>query len=556
MQLTQSSSAIEFIQPQTVGENEKFDILWMIDNSGSMCQEQTLLRNGFANFIEILKSTNADFHIGVTTTHMVDSSVDFGTEPVARPGHLQSTPQPLPGYDDSCFYALDEDGIPDYNDMQPILNSIATAVSCTTNPSEWEHLLNPNIADLRCAVDYERWEESCSSGDDAPVDVDFFPPTSAYRAIPKVLRADDYRDAQGQIETARLAADFGCMSLVGVRGYGFEQGLAAVTRALSPELTGGPEGDPAEFPNAGFLRPDARTGVIFISDENDCSHNGSLDYGSQCMVSECTYQENLGEDGALLNIDTLRDEMLANIAASRGLSSVDPEFDVIVASIHGNYKRFDSPRPADNCTSPAENPEQFIERSCASVNGEAFSGHRYDQFMRVFKESYPKSGADDAPVSGLICGDFTGALEDIAELFKPSASKCIDDIYTCDGPGAACPSNPNTGAAGTCMAYPPHPADTEPRVGYFCDTGLQVRLRLPADDSANLARLESTQYCLEGTLGMPTLPDGCIVDPAHYVLTGCPGASSGVFVDWNDEQWFNILAGLQVEARYAQMTGN
>ncbi|TXD34942.1 hypothetical protein FRC98_17630 [Lujinxingia vulgaris] len=549
VQLTRSTSAIEFIQPQTANGTAKADILWMIDNSGSMCQEQKLLREGFADFVQILGEVNLDFHIGVTTTHFVDDTVDRGREPVAEPGYLQSTPQPIPGADNTCYYGLNEDGSLNLNDMSPILDSIATAVECTTNPDDYQDLLNPPLSELRCTFDEFNWPEECTG--DARLAETYFPPPSAYRPIPKVLRAEDYTDERGELEVDRLSKDFACMSLVGVRGWGFEQGLAAVARAFSPELTGGPDGDPAQYPNAGFLRPDAETGVIFVSDENDCSHDGTLDYQTYCGVSECTYQENLGEAGALLKVSNLRDELLANIAASRGVNSVDPNTEVIMASIHGRESRFTRDRPEPDCQPETANAGDHVPISCASVNGEAYSGHRYAEFISAFERSFPKAPSEDEPMTGLICSDFTPALDKIAELFSPKASGCIDDIYACDGPEAACPSNPYTGEAGTCRPYPVD-AGLESS-GYYCDTGVQVRMKLPADAEADLTRLETTQYCLEGTIGLPEYPRGCVVDPANYQLSACPGGTSGVIIDWNDEQWFNILSGLEVEARYARL---
>ncbi len=44
------------------------DILWVVDNSGSMAQEQEKLRANFRQFIKFLNDNNVDFHIGVVTT--------------------------------------------------------------------------------------------------------------------------------------------------------------------------------------------------------------------------------------------------------------------------------------------------------------------------------------------------------------------------------------------------------------------------------------------------------------------------------------------------------
>jgi hypothetical protein len=56
---------------------------------------------------------------------------------------------------------------------------------------------------------------------------------------------------------------------VGTGGSDLEQGLLAAALAVQPELLAGA--------NAGFLRDGAQLLVAFVSDEEDCSHNGSLD---------------------------------------------------------------------------------------------------------------------------------------------------------------------------------------------------------------------------------------------------------------------------------------
>lgn len=48
--------------------NNKIDILWVIDNSGSMAPAQANLANNFNSFIQNFSQKNYDFHIGVTVT--------------------------------------------------------------------------------------------------------------------------------------------------------------------------------------------------------------------------------------------------------------------------------------------------------------------------------------------------------------------------------------------------------------------------------------------------------------------------------------------------------
>ena len=50
--------------------NKDVDILFVIDNSGSMGEEQAILANNFASFIEVLEAEDveANYRIGITTT--------------------------------------------------------------------------------------------------------------------------------------------------------------------------------------------------------------------------------------------------------------------------------------------------------------------------------------------------------------------------------------------------------------------------------------------------------------------------------------------------------
>ena len=65
--------------------------------------------------------------------------------------------------------------------------------------------------------------------------------------------------------TGNLPDVFSCIASVGESGCGFEQELAAVTRAL------GADGKPAPAENQGFLRDDAYLYIAIVTDEDDCS---------------------------------------------------------------------------------------------------------------------------------------------------------------------------------------------------------------------------------------------------------------------------------------------
>lgn len=48
--------------------NSQVDILWVIDNSGSMSEEQSNLAAGAASFFQLLQPAGLDYHLGVVTT--------------------------------------------------------------------------------------------------------------------------------------------------------------------------------------------------------------------------------------------------------------------------------------------------------------------------------------------------------------------------------------------------------------------------------------------------------------------------------------------------------
>jgi len=52
--------------------NSKVDVLWIVDSSGSMREEQTYLGQNFSSFISQLSRSNGDFQVGVTSTDVCD----------------------------------------------------------------------------------------------------------------------------------------------------------------------------------------------------------------------------------------------------------------------------------------------------------------------------------------------------------------------------------------------------------------------------------------------------------------------------------------------------
>lgn len=61
------------------------DILWVVDNSGSMGGEQSALAANFASFIQIVEALGVDYQIGVVTTDVGEGGVLRGSTPVLTP---------------------------------------------------------------------------------------------------------------------------------------------------------------------------------------------------------------------------------------------------------------------------------------------------------------------------------------------------------------------------------------------------------------------------------------------------------------------------------------
>jgi hypothetical protein len=60
---------------QSAQETKKLDIVWVIDNSGSMADEQADLGNNFDSFITQFINKNVDFKMGITTTDTSSNSL-------------------------------------------------------------------------------------------------------------------------------------------------------------------------------------------------------------------------------------------------------------------------------------------------------------------------------------------------------------------------------------------------------------------------------------------------------------------------------------------------
>lgn len=126
----------------------KIDILWMIDNSGSMAPKQALLQAGFPEFMKPLTSTASvtiDYHIGVVTT---DTYNPAQSGKLQNPGGLSSpwiSPETCTGSCDpvAAFNVMSNVGTQGTGDEKGLLAASMALTSPLTDPG------GPNAGFLR-----------------------------------------------------------------------------------------------------------------------------------------------------------------------------------------------------------------------------------------------------------------------------------------------------------------------------------------------------------------------------------------------------------------------
>jgi hypothetical protein len=236
-----------------------------------------------------------------------------------------------------------------------------------------------------------------------------FPAPSRYRVLPRVFKSSAYKTGTSYDFDA-MSRDLACMTLVGTRGYGIERGFEAATLALSPALAG-----PGKV-NEGLVRPDARLGVLFVADEDDCSGEVELDL---CNERACRFARTDSAWGTLVSPVEVANTLVDQAAALKG-RPFDPR-ELLVASFHapgGNAVEVPPQTVSyDVCTT---DPMYEEEPSCVTALGIAFGGERYGEFLRAVPlgNAYPFSPNRVTPIEGVVCeGGLFNPLNDVATFF-------------------------------------------------------------------------------------------------------------------------------------------
>jgi hypothetical protein len=201
-------------EPGNPGAGGQADVLFVVDNSGSMGEEQARLAQAIGAFVERLQGEGTDVRIAVTTT---------------------------------------DDGNPWCNGTSPEGGSFV-ATSCRARLSDFVFNGVP-VADMT--------DEACLDVC-AHDDLDLQPTATAENPVPAVhpwLQIGADSNLPAAIAPAEAAA---CMLPQGIAGCGFERPLEAMYKALLRAQMDVED----EY---GFLRDTADLMVVFVTDEVDCS---------------------------------------------------------------------------------------------------------------------------------------------------------------------------------------------------------------------------------------------------------------------------------------------
>ncbi|MCA9683068.1 MAG: VWA domain-containing protein [Myxococcales bacterium] len=205
--------------------NKDVDILFVIDNSGSMGEEQANLADNFGSFIQVLEAEDveANYRIGVTTSDNGNPWCPAGT----------TTPEGGKLVLSSCKDRLGDFLFGDSVDVQDLAcNNI-----CNLTAADLE--IQPTVTDVDPNPTARPWLENIEGKKNIPAG------TSTVDA-------------------------FKCFGPQGVNGCGFESQLESMYLSLVRAVT-------TNEASYGFLRSSAILAIVLVTDEADCSYNKQWD---------------------------------------------------------------------------------------------------------------------------------------------------------------------------------------------------------------------------------------------------------------------------------------
>ncbi len=408
-----------------VNPNRDVDILFVIDNSGSMAEEQATLAANFSAFIDVLEAPNVDanYRIAITTTDDGHPWCD-GTSPEG--GAFVAS---------SCRERLSQ-----------FIFGAGTAIEVDRRAEACENLCPEALGDLETTP-------TAARPGDVPV------------SRPWLERIDGIANLPDGVDTVSA---FQCMGPQGIDGCGFEAPLEAMYKALLHAYT-------EDEPEWGFVRPGALLAVVFVTDEVDCSmrHEGFAAFdaagdrslwtdpdapaptsgvcwnaGVACEGDPSGYEDcrpvDRAPDGSLTDGDHAVLHSLSRYVdflqeLENDKKTIDMSSEVLVSVITGVPEGY--PHQAiqyKEAADPAFQRDFGIGPGCSSANGTALPPVR----LRAFAEAF--SDGEDPGLYSICADDYRDALSAIArrmeQKFRPACAPiCVaDGDFEADGVQPAC----------------------------------------------------------------------------------------------------------------------
>jgi hypothetical protein len=282
--------AVEVSQVSESAGAIKLDILWIIDNSASMCQEQWTLARSFSEFKTMLSTylEQIDIRLAVVTTNVAQRG-EFRNEPAETfpPACVEQKIWPCLG-DADCEKKYGEGwqcsstAATDLYNLNGSVNSTCTFHCGTEGECCQEFCFADECGDNSSCI-----KSKCK--DMPSEDCTFTCRDPNGTTSNGCQRAPDTKDCPSNVPKVLTMQNidlFKCIATVPPEqkySANMEQGLKTAWWALNPN-------GPNQGQSAGFLRPDAYLVIVFVSDEDDCSIDEAFAApNSKCEKdSDCT----------------------------------------------------------------------------------------------------------------------------------------------------------------------------------------------------------------------------------------------------------------------------
>lgn len=386
---------------EPISINRNVDILFVIDNSGSMADEQATLARNFGSLVAELDDLQADYRIGVTTTDNGNLWMPGCGGDKAHGGALRVR---------SCLARAEEFQFDDDDAFERACESI-----CQHEEIEF---LPTKIA-----------------GD------------SEERPRPWIESIGGTTNLANGVTPAEA---FECIGPQGIRGCGFESHLESMYKTLLKSE----QPDEEAF---GFLRQDALLAVIFVTDEADCSAKQDQAFAeawdvagtsaqcwafgvrceqtadgvyTNCVSADVTVAGEEGAPGeAILHPISRYIQKLDELEEERRGYDSDAQRKVVVSVIGGvptSYGEGQEISYADAVGDPAYQEQHGIGPGCATSFGKAAPPVRLRDVASEF------SLAERPDMHSVCRDDYSESLTQIADIVgkllpPPCIEECIAD---------------------------------------------------------------------------------------------------------------------------------